>query len=563
LGLAASDEEVAQAIREQFKDPATNQFVGLERYKEIVTNNYGDLERYEKQMRDSIAAQKLQAFITASVRVSDEEVQDDYKRKNTTWDMVYVPVVADKLAQKIQPSDEDLRKYFEEHKTDYRYLEPQKKIRYLFIDQAKMGEKLNIPDEDLRKEYDQLSPQNKEAGVRVQQILLKVARADLDKQVEEKAKSLAEKYRANPSEQTFSDLAKGNSEDPATAKNGGFLPNPVKKNPSKVNALYDRTVDMQPGDITDPIRYGGHWYILRRGDSVPKTFEQAKPELLVSLRNRRGFSAGQELAAKAESRIKETKDIQKVAQELAAEANMKPADMVRETPYVKPGDNVPNVGVNQQFEDAIEPLNNPGDIAGRTQITGGFALPMLVDKKEPRIPEFEEVKERVLQAVRLERAKSQLEQSARDLANAKTPDELKAAAEKMGLEVKTDDGYRLGTPLGEAGTSPAADEAIFALRSGEMTKSPIKIGDSWVVIGVKKRYEADLAEFAAQREQLTQTALSERRNMVFDDYIASVQARMQRDGKIKIYEEVLASMAETEEPPVAMPRNLPIFPGQK
>jgi len=41
---------------------------------------------------------------------------------------------------------------------------------------------------------------------------------------------------------------------------------------------------------------------------------------------------------------------------------MKPEEMVRETPFIKPGDDVPNVGSSQQFEAVVEPLNNIGDV---------------------------------------------------------------------------------------------------------------------------------------------------------------------------------------------------------
>ena len=140
----------------------------------------------------------------------------------------------------------------------------------------------------------------------------------------------------------------------------------------------------QPGDVSDiPIKYAGNWYILRRGDSVPKTFEEAKQELLVSLRNRRGYTEAQKIATRAQARLKETHDAQKVAQELAADANMKPADMVRETGYIKPGDDVKDIGSNQQFEQAIAPLNKPNDVGEKTGIKNGFAIPMFVDKKEP------------------------------------------------------------------------------------------------------------------------------------------------------------------------------------
>jgi peptidyl-prolyl cis-trans isomerase D len=554
LGLAASDAEVAENIRKQFKD-ASGQFVGFDRYKESITARYGDIERFERQVRDQIAAQKLQAFITAGVRVSDEEVEDDYKRQNTTFNLVYVPVTLDKLAKKIQPSDEDLRAYFEQHKTEYNLTVPQKKIRYFFINQAKAGEKIQVSDEDLRAEYDKLQPEQKQAGVKVQQIVLRVARPDLDAQVKEKADSLVTKARGesgNATEEAFGELAKGNSEDPATAKNGGWINGVVKRNPNKPDDPLQKTLDMTEGAVSEPTKSGNAYYIFRRGGSVPKTFEDAKAEILVSLRNRRAYSVAAQIAQRAADRLKETKDFQKVAQELAAEANMSPAEMVKETPYIKPGDDVPDIGNAPQFEQAIEPLNNINDVGERTPVKDGFAIPMLIDKREPRTPEFEEVRDKVAEAVRQERAKAQLEQTARDLANnTGSASDLKAAAEKLGLEAQTADAYKLGSPMGEAGTSPAADEVIYGLKEGEVGKTPVKINDNWVVVGATKRTDADLAEFAKQREELTRTALTTRRNEVFDDYIAGVQARMQREGKIKVYQDVLAKMAEDE--PAAAP----------
>lgn len=566
LGLAASDAEVADKIRKEFKD-ASGKFVGFDRYKESVVGRYGSIERFERQIRDQIAAEKLQAFVTAGVRISETEVQDDYKRKNTSFQVVYVPVTADKLAQKIQPSDEELRAFFDQHKTEYRILEPQKKVRYLFINQAKAGERLQISDDDLRAEYDKLAPDKKQAGVRVQQIVFKVARPDLDEQVRQKAESIATQLRAGSgggpiTEEAFATAAKGNSEDAATAQQGGYLPQPVRRNPNKADPLYDRMLDLQEGEMTEAVKQGNNYYIMRRGAPVPKTFEDSKPELLVSQRNSRAYAIAAQLAARAETRLRETKDFQKVAQELSPEANMTPADMVKETPYVKPGDDVPNIGNNQKFEEAIAPLQNPNDVGARTGIRDGFAIPMLIDKREPRIPEFEEVKDKVAQALRQERAKQQLEQRANELAgSASSAADLKAAAERLGLEAMTEESYKLGAPLGQAGTSPAADDAVFNLKEGEVTKAPLKIGDNWVVIGVTKRTEADLTEFAKQRDQLMQSALSSRRNQVFDDYITSLQATMQREGKITIYKEVLAKVAE-DEPVAAPPRRAPPIPGQ-
>ena len=555
LGFGASDAELADKIRKQFSD-ASGKFVGLDRYKESVTARYGDVEKFESDIRDEIAQEKLRAFVTASVNVSDKEVQDEYMRRNTVFDVSYAVVSADKLAEKIQPTDDELRSYYESHKTDYRYLEPQKKVRYLFIDTEKVGSKLQISDADLKAEYDGLDPKFKRAGIKIQQIVLKVARKDLDAQVEQKAKDLIAKLRGpngQTTEAAFAEAARGNSEDPATARNGGFLSQPFKKNDNKPNGLYDRAVDMQPGEVSDiPIRYEGNWYILRRGDDVPKTLEQAKPELLVSLRNRRGYGAAFQLAQKAHTRLQEIKDPQKVAQEFAAQANMNPADMVRETPFVKPNDDVPQIGSNQQFEQALEPLNNPNDVGEVIGVKGGFAIPMLVEKKDPRIPDFDEVKSKIADAMKQQRAKEQLEQKAKDLAASITgPDAIKAAGEKEGYDAGVEEGFKLGSSLGKAGSSDALDDLIYSLKQGEFSKTPIKIDDKWVIVGVTKRIDTDQSGFAAQRDTMKQSMISERQDQVFEDYIAGVERRMKQNGDIKIYDDVLAQLEEAE--PAAEP----------
>jgi len=564
LGLEASASEVNERIRKTFSD-AAGKLTLLDASGKLDMSKYqqrvGDVAAFERDVAEDIAREKLEAFVAASVRVSEDDVQSEYQKKNTTFDLTYAVVSASKVAEKLQPTDDELKAYYDQHKTDYNILVPQKKIRYVFIDQDKSGQKVQITDKELQDEYNNLKPEFKQAGVKVQQIVLKVARQDLDASVKEKADGLVTKARGTSettTETAFADLAKGNSEDPASAKEGGWVSGMVKKNPNKPDDPYQKVLDMQPGEVTDPIKYKNAYYILRRGESVPKTFEIAKPELLVSLRNRRGYTIAQKIAQKAQDRLKETKDAQKVAQELAAEANMNAADMVRETTFIKPGDDVKDIGNSQQFEQAIAPLTNPNDVGERTGIKNGFAVPMLVEQRAPRIPDFEEVKERVRGAVKEEKAKTQLEQKAKDLvASARTPGELKAAAEKLGLEAKAEANYKLSTPLGDSGSSVLLDDPLYAAKAGEVMQ-PIFLNQNYLVIGVNKRTDADLTEYAKQRDSLMQTALTERKNQVFQDYLDSMKTRMEQAGKIKVYKDVLATIQEEE--PEAAPRRQPRLP---
>ena len=564
LGLGASESEIKDRIANMFRDPAGKFLLvdasgkfDMSKYQERV----GDIPTFERGVAQDIAREKLEAFVTAGVTVSEDEVKQDYKKKNTQLDLTYVVISASKLAEKITPTDDETKAYFDKHKGDFYIGEPQKKIRYIFIDQDKSGQNVQVSDKELHDEFDSLQPQFKQAGVKIQQIFLKVAREDLDETVKKKADALVTKARGQSgtaTEEAFAELAKGNSEDPATAKNGGHVEGLVKKNANKPDDPYQKTLDMQPGEVSDPIKYKNGYYILRRGESVPKTFEMAKPELLVSLRNRRGYTIAQKIAQKAEERLKQTKDPQKVAQELAAEANMNAADMVRETPFVKPGDDIPNIGSSQQFEDAIAPLTNANDVGDRTGIKNGFAVPMLVEKRDPRIPEFDEVKDKVRSAVKADKAKSQLEQTAKDIiASAKTPADLKAAAQKYGLEAKAEANYKLGTPLADLGSSTIIDDPLYKSgNTGTVLSSPILLNENYLVVGVNKRTDADMAEFTKQRDSLIDTALKDRRDQVLEDYLSTVKLEMQRDGKIKIYKDALDELQE-EEPDIQVPTRRP------
>jgi len=189
LGLRASDQEVGNEICEQLKAGGKSCTSAEDKraYEENVASQYGSVSAYEENVRDEISARKLEAFITSGVTVSEEDVLNDFKRKNTKFDLTYVSVNPTELAQTIKPSDEDLRQYFEQNKAAYYISVPQKKIKYIFINTAKIGEKLPISDADLRAEYDKLPDDKKKAGVLGQEIVLRIAKPEFESQVGAKA----------------------------------------------------------------------------------------------------------------------------------------------------------------------------------------------------------------------------------------------------------------------------------------------------------------------------------------------------------------------------------------
>ncbi len=545
LGLTASDAEVAAKIRETNK-PEEGKPFDEALYRQNVTEQFGSISDYEESIRDNISMQKLEAFLTAGLVVSEEDLLDNFRRKNTKFDLSYVAVNSADLAKKITPTEAELREYFEKNKATYYVNVPQKKIKYIFVNTAKIGEKLSISDADIRTEYDNLPADKKIGGVLGQEIVLRVAKPEFDSQVQTKASELVQQLRKDGqivSEEAFATLAKGHSESPATASSGGKLTGPVRENVNKPDDPYQRLLKMKPGEITEPISYQGRYFILRRGEDVPKSFDVAKKEIEISLRNRRAYTVAAELAQKIADSLKQTKDVQKTAAEFASQANMSVAEMTKETAFVKPGDDVPNIGVSPQFEEGIAPLNAVGDVGEKTPIQNGFAIPMLAERREPRDAEFDEVKAQITDVVKLDKARAQVEEIAKQIAaTASNAAGIASAASAKGFEAKEQKNFILGSPLGEgatAATGEAIEDAIFALKAGEATKTPVKVGENWFIVSVTKREDANEADFPAQRSNLLEQMLASRRAAFFGDYQAAAKKRYETDGAITIYKEVL------------------------
>jgi peptidyl-prolyl cis-trans isomerase D len=532
-------------LRRQFK-PEDGKPFDQKRYEQNIVEQFGSISAFEEGVRDDLSGNRLRAFVTSGVTVTEEEVLRDFQRRNTKFDLSYVLLSPSELAKSITPTEEELRDYFERNKQAYYISVPQKKIRYVFLKTSKVGDRLSISDDDLKAEYDKLPEDKKIAGVLGREIVLRVAKPEFDGQVFEKATSIIQRLRKDGekvSEDVFAELARGQSE-VGSASRGGSLPGPVRENPNNPDDPYQRLLAMQPGQVSEPISYQGRYFILWRGDAVPKPFADARRELEVSLRNRRAYAENAELAKRVAAALKENRDVEATAKAFASEANMSTSEMVRETAYIKPGDNVEFIGVSPQFEEGIASLEQPNDVGDEVPVPDGFAVPLLVDRKEPRDAEFAEVRDRLVEVVRLEKARAEIESIARQIASgAGSPSALAAAAQARGQKAQDSKSFILGSPLGEgpsATTSGQLEDAIFALRPGEVTKEPIKIGENYYIVGVSSREEANMEDFARQRDSLMDQMLNRKQGDVFFDYLNAVRRRMETAGQIRIIDEAVA-----------------------
>lgn len=552
MKLGATTSEVQSRLKQIFSP-----WPGPEQYRARLQQAGITPVRFEDDLRASIAQEHLRSYVTAVVSVDPKAVEEDYRHTNTTYSVRWVALDPDKFKDKVQVTDADLRAHFDSHKDDFKVTAEQRRARYIFVDQNKAGQAIQIADDELKQDFtaDRFVKQ-----VRVSQIILNVpkqkkdeakdkaapAKPDEEEAIRQKAQGVQQRAagaEGKPAED-FAKLAREFSEDAKTKSKGGDLGFISKNDKRESDDPLNRVFNMQKDEVTQPIKKGDSYYIIKVTDRKIPTFADARDDLLKEARSRKGYSKAVEIAAEAEQKFKETRN----AEPAAAEVNKKhgaQVAVVKETPFFVEGDALPELGSASEFESSVFQLANLSDVADRMNVNNGFAIAQYLEKRDPHDPAFEEVREKVEKAYRADKARELAAQRAREIAKAQTVDELKKIAESMNLKADERVGLGAGDSIGPL-SSDANKAPVYKLNVGDVTKEPIKTdSDVWVVAGLMGRKDPDMADaFQKERKSIEQRLLDERRNTLFSTYLAMTQKQLKAEGKIKTYDDAIAAGIE-------------------
>src|SRR5262249_34709842 len=217
-GVKVTDQEVISAINRNFS--RNGEFVGMPEYKMIVENNlHMDVDSFEKLMAEDLTVQKYNDLLTSGILISDQELEDQYKKNNLTAKIDFVAFDTAGSAADVDVKPEDVRAYYEAHKQDFATGE-QRKVQYLWVSHDSEKNRVQVSEDQLKQYYDS-HPEQYSRGeqVRVRHILLKTDGKN-NEEVKKKAEGLVAQLRAGAD---FAAFAKQYSEDTGSKDNGGDL----------------------------------------------------------------------------------------------------------------------------------------------------------------------------------------------------------------------------------------------------------------------------------------------------------------------------------------------------
>jgi len=543
LGLKATPQEIKDELQhgryaETFFPGGT--FIGEAEYQGLLQQHNLTPALFEDAVGKEILISKLQALITGSASVSDAAIRQEFDKQNTKVKFEYAFLKEDDIKKGLHPTTEELKSFYDSHLKNYANSVPEKrKVKYAVVDLAKIQNGVQVSQDELQSYYNQHRDQYRVAEqAKVSHILIKTPLPGPDGKVDEKGVAEAQRRAEDLLKQIkggtkFEDLARKYSEDPGSAKEGGSL-GWIGKGRT-VPEFEKAAFSLPKGQVSDLVKSSYGFHIIRvddRQDAHMKTLEEVKDQIEPILKQQKA----QEVAQKqAEDLLQQAK-----TQGLEAAASAKGVPVVTSDLFSRK-DMVPGLGPAPQFMDAVFTAaeKSPPETAPTSE---GFAVFQLLAIKPQSTPTYDEIRARVEEEFKNERANVLLSQKTAELSDrAKTEHDLKKAAKELGATVKSSEFVSPDGQVPDIGSMTGQAAVAFTMKPGDIS-GPINSGANGVVIAVTELQAPSEADFAARRDQIRDTLLQSKEQELFGLFITNLREQMEKSGKIKINQEEMKTL---------------------
>ena len=532
-GIRVSDDELAEQI---FAIPGLQEngrFIGEQRYELVLRSQIPPQTKamFEDNLRRSLMIDKLRAALTDWMTVADADVEREFKERNEKVKLQVVALTADRFRDQVTVTDADVAAYYEMHKEDYRIGE-QRKVKMLVLDREQAQAKTIVPAADVQRFYnDNIGQYQTPEQIRASHILLNTPGKD-EATVRKQAEDILKQARAGAD---FAALAMKFSEDEGSKVNGGDLD--YFSRGRMVPEFEAAAFALQPGQISDLVKsqYGFHIIkVVDKKPAVTRPFDEVRPQIEEQLKAQRTdqqlTARGTELA----TRIDDPSDLDTVAREQGL--------MVTESEFFGSQDPVPGLGVAPQVAQAAFALEDNA-VSAPIASPRGPVFVTVTQKREPRVPALDEVKDRVrTDAIRVKATEISRQRAAAIAASLRSAGNFAAAAKAQGFEAKDTDLIARGTPLPDVGVNPEIEKAVFGLRAGSVSE-PITTRDATVIVRVVERDDVTPDEVRLGKEAFREQLLNERRTRFFAAYMAKAKERMDIEVNQDVVTRMLAATA--------------------
>ena len=526
MGFTITEEELGNALRSMLGNLLQGGF-DKDRYAAFLAQQNLTVADFESNVRKQMMLTKLRNIVLEGVVVTPDEIEAEFRRRNEKVKLDYILFNTENLKKQVKLAPEDLEKYFNANKANYRMPE-KRSFEVLVANEEKIGATINLGEDEVRKLY-AASLDRYRTGERVmaRHILLMTQNKSADdvKKLEAKAADLLKQVKGGAD---FAELAKKNSDDPGSAPKGGDLGWVTK---GQMVPNFEATAfSLKKGEISNVIKteYGFHIVqVTEREDARVKPFDEVKAELATESKRRLVFERIQSAIEQARAALVKSPS---AGAQIAQQFNL--------NHYVVQnagsGDPIQEIGINAEFAGSMFGLQKGGVTPAVTSPGNKVAIGVLTGITASRAAELAEVTEQVQEQVTALKAQELLTAKSAELARSagEAGVDLAKLAKALGGELKTTPEFGRDGAAEGLGESAYFAEA-FVKPVGSIV-GPVTMPGQVVITRVAAKVEADMAKLAAEREGMVSALKgrkSQERKDLFEDGLVH---RLVEQGKVKI-----------------------------
>ena len=512
MGIRVSNKEVQQAI---LAIPAfkVNGVFDKRAYQAALRNARLSTAGFEAQVRESLLMEEIRALLGAGLAVPEAEAKEHYLYENQEINISFVKVDSSECESDVKYTDQELEEWFNAHSEQYR-TQPRIQLSYLLFDISKLKKEVKVSDEEIKDWYEtHKEDYHQEEQRRARHILLKLPQGASEQEVQAKKKQIEEIRARIEKGEDFAKVAKEVSEDPGSGKNGGDLGFFNRK--SMVKPFSDAVFSMKKGEISQPVRTRFGWHIIILEDIRPERtipLEEVKEKIRDKIALQQAKKLAWDRANAAYDEIIQMGSLEDYAKSSGAKLETTPMFAKASAPLM--------LGRNPEVLDGLFALSK-GELSSLLDIPAGVLIAEISEKQQPYIPEFKDVKARVVGDYTREKAKELCREKAKAmLEDAKKTKGLKDMCAAKGCNVQ-ETGFFKRTDSAANGKLPAqVAKSALSLYSGKVYPDSIEeSGNSFYILSFKEAKQADMAGFAPRQKEISQKLLKEKFQTVFQSWL--------------------------------------------
>jgi peptidyl-prolyl cis-trans isomerase D len=569
-----SPQTLPDVIKRNFVD-STGQF-NMETYKQALATKTPEVQTFwsqvEEYLKQNLLQQKLQSVITGTVRVTEGEVMQKFKDENIRANVDFVFFDVNSIPDnQIDISEQELRTYYDNNKSEFKR-EEAAKMRYVIFPDAATVEDTVLVQKQLRalvKDLRKLNPSDTTTwGVvndnslnkfsdtsfiapniiaaevvpflftaskdSVSDVIMASDGLHIVRIVDSRegqstfsnaahilvnfgtdtnaAKQKADMiYQRLKNGEDFNKLAAENSDDPANKFTGGDLGWFTKG--AMVKEFEDAVSAANIGDVIGPVKTQFGFHIIKVKGRSNKEFKFADIKKIVTASGRTKDIARK----KAEDLvfISRNGNIDEEAKKLGIAIIDIPTPITKES-------FIPGAGQNKSVS-RFAVTGSKGDISDPLKVQNGYAVYIITDKFPAGYTPFEEVKATlVMQKLKIEKKLDLIKPQAVDLKGKAGSDLNSLKNINPQINIVTADSISVAKAPPSVGADPDFNNAVFKLQNGQISE-PIRTPRGYYLVQMKSIEPFNQAKYDLEYPAIRTQLITTKKQAIVQDWLGELK----------------------------------------